>query len=291
MNGDKIEISYETLWKAIIRPPKNEYNEMHLGEKEFSYHSKNYVRNDYNLLSKRGFIMKCSFIELNFQEREKFEMPVVIYLHGNSSSRLEGIKMAPELFKKNINIFVFDFPGCGLSEGEYISLGYHEKEDLRIIVDFISKLPGVGKIGLWGRSMGAATVLLYACTDERINAICMDSPFSDFRTLAKELCTKNISIPNFLVETAMHFVKKTVKSKNDVDIDKLRPIDYAEKTQTPGFFVHAMNDELIPLDHSIKLYEKYAGVKSINVVEGGHNSVRQKHILDKISKFFEKNLF
>ena len=71
MNGDKIEISYETLWKAIIRPPKNEYNEMHLGEKEFSYHSKNYVRNDYNLLSKRGFIMKCSFIELNFQEREK----------------------------------------------------------------------------------------------------------------------------------------------------------------------------------------------------------------------------
>jgi len=78
-------------------------------------------------------------------------MPVVIYLHGNSSSRLEGLKMAPELLKRHINIFVFDFAGCGMSEGEYISLGWHEKDDLRIIVDFVQKLPGVSKIGTWGK--------------------------------------------------------------------------------------------------------------------------------------------
>jgi len=79
-------------------------------------------------------------------------MPVVIYLHGNSSSRVEGLRMAPELMKRNINIFVFDFAGCGMSEGEYISLGWHEKDDLRIIVDFVEKLPGVSQIGIWGRS-------------------------------------------------------------------------------------------------------------------------------------------
>lgn len=78
-------------------------------------------------------------------------MPVVIYLHGNSSSRLEGLRMAPELMKRNINIFVFDFAGCGMSEGEYISLGWHEKDDLRIIVDFVEKLPGVSRIGIWGK--------------------------------------------------------------------------------------------------------------------------------------------
>lgn len=77
-------------------------------------------------------------------------MPVVIYLHGNSSSRLEGLKAAPELLKRDINLFVIDFAGCGLSEGEYISLGWHEKDDVRIIVDFVEKLPGVSRIGLWG---------------------------------------------------------------------------------------------------------------------------------------------
>ena len=290
MEGEKIDISYETLWKAIIRPPRDKYDEDLLGEKIFTYHSKSYTRTDYTLLSKRGFLMKCSFIQLSLKERKNFVMPVVVYLHGNSSSRLEGLKMAPELLKKNINVFIFDFPGCGLSEGEYISLGYHEQHDLRIILDFLVRLPGVGPIGIWGRSMGAATAMLYACTDDRVRAACMDSPFMDFRSLAKDLCKKNISIPGFLIETAMHFVKKTVRTKNDLDIEKLRPIDCAEKTTTPGFFVHAMNDELIPLDHSIKVYEKYSGVKSINVVEGGHNSARQKHILDKIGKFFEKHL-
>ena len=77
-------------------------------------------------------------------------MPVLIYLHGNSSSRLEGLKIATELFRRGINLFVFDFAGCGLSEGDYISLGWNEKEDLKIIVDFVQKLPGVSKIGLWG---------------------------------------------------------------------------------------------------------------------------------------------
>ena len=71
-------------------------------------------------------------------------MPVIIYLHGNSSSRMEGKKIAEFLFEYNINTFVFDFAGCGLSEGEYISLGYHEKDDLNIVIDFIEKLPGVG---------------------------------------------------------------------------------------------------------------------------------------------------
>ena len=80
-------------------------------------------------------------------------MPVVIYLHGNSSCRLEGLRMAPELLKRDINVFVFDFAGCGMSEGEYISLGWHEKDDLRIIIDFVEKIPGVSKIGVWGNNI------------------------------------------------------------------------------------------------------------------------------------------
>ena len=61
MEGEKIDISYETLWKAIIRPPRDKYDEDLLGEKIFTYHSKSYTRTDYTLLSKRGFLMKCSF--------------------------------------------------------------------------------------------------------------------------------------------------------------------------------------------------------------------------------------
>jgi len=218
-------------------------------------------------------------------------MPVVIYLHGNSSSRLEGLRMAHILLKNDINLFIFDFAGSGISEGEYISLGYHEKDDIKTVIDFLERIPGVGKIGLWGRSMGAATTMLYAHNDKRIKAICMDSPFADFSKLAKELCLKQVSkLPGFLIDAAMSLVRSTVKKKNGLDIYKLKPINCAEKTTIPAFFIHALNDELINIEHSIELCEKYGGEKSLNSCNGGHNSVRPREICDKIGEFFSKYL-
>jgi pimeloyl-ACP methyl ester carboxylesterase len=217
-------------------------------------------------------------------------MPVVIYLHGNSSSRLEGLKIAPELLKRDINLFLLDFAGCGLSEGEYISLGWHERDEVKVIVEFVEKLPGVSKIGVWGRSMGAATALLYSHSDSRIEACCYDSAFCEFTKLAKELCRRHVKIPNFVLDTALAIVRKTIQKKNNLDIYKLQPLLYAPKNTTPGFFVHAMNDELIPLEHSLNLFEVYGGEKSLNVCEGTHNSTRQRHIIEKIGKFFAKYL-
>ena len=288
---ENVKISYETLWKAIIRPPRDDYTEDYLDDKIFTYNNRTYVRKDYEIISSRGFLMKCSFLEPSDECRPSEEMPVVIYLHGNSSSRLEGWRMRYNLMRLNINLFVFDFPGSGLSEGEYISLGYHEKNDVRIVVDFVEKLPGVGKIGLWGRSMGAATTMMYAHTDDRICAICMDSPFAEFKRLAKEMCMNVIKIPGFLVDAALGILNGTVKKKNNMDVNKIRPIDCADITTTPALFIHAKNDELIPFKHSMDLFEKYAGPKSIKPCEeGGHNSQRSRAIIDSIGKFFCKYL-
>ena len=282
----QLDLSYETLWKSIIRPPRDEYDIDQLGDNKFFHKGKTYIRHDYELINKRGQLIQCSFLEEDIETRESYLMPVVIYLHGNSSSRIEGFRNAPELLKNGINVVIFDFAGCGLSEGEYISLGWFEKDDVKLIIDFVEKLPGVYTIGLWGRSMGAATTMFYAHCDLRIKAICMDSPFSDFKLLAKELCLKYISLPNFVLTTTMNFVKNTVKEKCGLDIDKLKPILYANKTKTPAFFLHAVADELISLEQTLKLVENYGGEKFINVVEGGHNSLRQKHVLEKIANFF-----
>ena len=291
IDPSQLEISYETLWKSIIRPPKDIYDIEQLGENKFYHKGKTYIRHDYDLINKRGNIIKCSFLEQDINTRNSYLMPVVIYLHGNSSSRIEGFRNAPDLLKNNINIVMFDFAGCGLSEGEYITLGWNEKDDVKLIIDFVEKLPGVLTIGLWGRSMGAATTMFYAYSDQRIKAICMDSPFGDFKLLAKELCLKYITLPNFVLTTAMNFVKNTVKEKCGLDIDKLKPILYANKTRTPAFFLHAVGDELINLEQTLELVDEYAGERFINVVEGGHNSLRQKHVLEKIAKFFKTYLY
>lgn len=63
MEDQKIELTYEALWKSIIRPPKDDYTEAMLGDNIFVYRGKTYIRRDYNVLNKRGDFMRCSFIE------------------------------------------------------------------------------------------------------------------------------------------------------------------------------------------------------------------------------------
>ncbi len=71
MIDDRLEISYSALWKSIIRPPRDEYSEDHLGDNVFSFRDLTYIRKDYNLLNKDGFILRASFIEPEDDSRVK----------------------------------------------------------------------------------------------------------------------------------------------------------------------------------------------------------------------------
>ena len=292
MKNDDISFSYETLWKFIIRPPRDEYNEKMLGDNKFKYRNMKYERKDYSIISSQGYLLKCSFIEPMKENRPSIEMPVVLYLHGNSSSRIEGLQICGELLKRNINLFIVDLAGCGLSEGEYISLGYHESHDVGIIINFIEKIQGVGRIGIWGRSMGAATTMIYAHRDMRVKAICLDSPFADFFRLAKELILKQITLPNFLITGMLKIIGNTIYGKNGLDIEKLKPINVADKTFQPVIFIHAKNDQLIDIKHSIDLINKYGGKEKQwkYLDKGGHNTKRNEEIINEIGEFFSKHL-
>ena len=85
------------------------------------------------------------------------------------------------LLPHNITLLCFDFAGCGLSEGEYISLGWFEKDDLKMIVEYLRKERCVSTIGLWGRSMGAATSILFGCKDPSIAGMVLDSAYADMK--------------------------------------------------------------------------------------------------------------
>ena len=281
------KITYESLWKAIIRPPRDVYDEEDLGYQNFTIEKRHYIRKDFELLNFQGYLIKVSMIEPDIRERPQAIMPCVIYLHANASSRIEGLHVRRFLLKRNINLCVFDFQGSGMSEGDYISLGYHEKRQVKNIVDFVEKYPGVGKIGLWGRSMGAATSLIYTSMDSRIKAIVVDSPFADFRKLAKEMVLNQIKIPGFLVEGALSIIGKSVKNRNGMDINEIKAIESVQKCDVPVIFIHARDDELVPYHHSEDLLNNYNGkIKELKSVNGGHNGKRPNSLLEYVGDFF-----
>ena len=57
------------------------------------------------------------------------------------------------------DLCLFDFNGCGNSEGDYVSLGIGEKEETLRVMEEVKLRYGTTEFLLWGRSMGAVTAL------------------------------------------------------------------------------------------------------------------------------------
>jgi len=284
--------NYDDLWKAIIRPNRDIYTKEDLGPIKFEIGDKCYKRTDIELINKSSKKIMCSFWEPFDEERETPLLPCLIYLHGNSSSRCEVYQEISYLLNKNITVFSFDFCGCGQSDGDYISLGYHEKKDVHCVIEYLIKSKKVSKIGLWGRSMGAVTAIMYANEHPSlIDAMVLDSGFYSLKMLINELIDSKIKLPKFIYEKVLNMVKQTIKEKANFDLDNIEPYIYAKNCSVPAFFCHGSDDDFVLPHHSQDLFNEYKGFdKYLEIVKGGHNSSRPKKLIMKICNFLKKHL-
>ena len=278
--------SYEELWKAIIRPYKDEYTNKDLGPEKFRLNSKYYKRTDFSLKNSRKQLLMCSFWEPYDEEREYSRLPCVIYLHGNSSSRCEVVPNLKYLLPLNICVFSFDFAACGHSEGEYISLGWYETLDVKSVINYLRNTNKVGPIGIWGRSMGAVTGIMYGYKDPSIGGLFLDSPFFSLNLLMDELSKEKVSLPGFLVKQVLIKIKETVKEKAGFNIDDINTENFCKKCFVPAFFCHGKDDTFVRVHHCNDLYKIYPGEKDILIVEGDHNDIRPNELNEKAAEFF-----
>ncbi|KAH8067694.1 palmitoyl-(protein) hydrolase [Aureococcus anophagefferens] len=275
---------YDELVNAIIRPPRAEYDIERLGPREFAFCGKQYMRTDLVLVNQRGLALQCSHWEP--VERVAEALPCVVFMHGNSSARAVGS---------------FDCAGSGKSEGKYVSLGYWEKDDLRVVVDHLRGSGTVSNIAVWGRSMGAVTALLYQSQDRRlldnnmtVNAMVLDSPFADFCQLAEELVAKGrergVVVPTMVTRMALTMLSNSVKSIAGFDIRDLSAITEVPKCTLPALFICAKKDDFIGTHHSQSLHDAYGGPKQIIVADGDHNTLRSSKSLLAIGGFLQREL-
>jgi pimeloyl-ACP methyl ester carboxylesterase len=260
-----------------------------LGPPAFNFCGKRFTRTDFTLRTKRGYNLECSHWEP--VERTIDRIPVIIYMHGNSSARLEVIPQLSYLLSLGLAVFAFDFAGSGKSDGEYVSLGYFEREDLSCIVAHLRATNVVSTIALWGRSMGAATALMFGDRDPSIACMILDSPFADLTLLCEEMVEKaraqGIVVPGLVVSIAIRMLQSSVKKQAGFNIKNISPISHADKCFIPALFVAGEHDDFIQKHHSEALHSKYAGDKNLVIVEGDHNSPRPKFMFDSASFFLQ----
>uniref|UniRef100_A0A6U2XCH7 Serine aminopeptidase S33 domain-containing protein n=1 Tax=Paramoeba aestuarina TaxID=180227 RepID=A0A6U2XCH7_9EUKA len=262
-----------------------------LGSQTFRIGPKRFERTDFELENPRGQKLQCSHYQPSKESRPRATLPCVVYMHGNAGCRLGALHLLPLVLPYDITLFTFDFSGCGMSEGEYISLGHFEKDDVVAVIDYLRKSESVSRIALWGRSMGAATAILFGATDPSIAALVLDSPFSSLNKVALELVEMSeVKVPKLLVTGLMKMIKSRIKERAKFDIEKLEPIESAPCCFIPALFVHGNSDNFILPHHSQDIQKKYAGDSNLILVEGDHNSERPSFCVDSITIFLHNTL-
>eukprot|EP00026_Physarum_polycephalum_P004919 Phypoly_transcript_04945.p1 GENE.Phypoly_transcript_04945~~Phypoly_transcript_04945.p1 ORF type:complete len:605 (+),score=86.22 Phypoly_transcript_04945:195-2009(+) len=290
----KLGQNYDLLCNMIIRPPRFVYDISDLGPRYFSAGGKPAQRTDFELRNERGMIIQCSHFEplTNWDQ----PMPCVIYLHGNGGCRIEALDVVHTLLPAEVSVVALDFAGSGLSEGEYVSLGYWEQFDVATVVQYLREANRCSTIGLWGRSMGAVTAILYSIQDPSIASMILDSPFCSLQKIAEDLVLnietlqKMPRFTKFAVGLAMKPIRNTIKKKAKFDIKALEILELIGKCYIPALFIHGQDDNFVLPMHSELLYNLYNGDKNRILVEGNHNSMRPNFVMDSAVIFFNNTL-
>ena len=203
-----------------------------------------------------------------------------MYCHSQASCKLEGIRLLEYCAEQGYNLLLWDFAGCGKSEGKYISLGWWEAKDLDLVVKDAAARFGFGCLFLWGRSMGAVGVLKFVdLYQKRAQAIVIDSPFPDLGELVRGVATKHMNIPSIFVSVPMMFVSSKIEEKIRVDIMKMRPIEYADRCSIPCCLIVGKTDDLVSREMYLQIYSSLgSNSKRMVYSEGGHSGEREEDV-------------
>ncbi len=194
----------------------------------------------------------------------------VIFAHGYGKNRLQedvpGLELARVLGRSGYNILMFDFRGCGESGGELTSIGQYEKDDLIGAVDFMKKTGRPGEhVGVLGFSMGAATAILAAAEDSRIEAVVADAPFADLENYLKENLPVWSDLPAFpFTPLILNLMPPVLR----LDPQKVSPVSVIRKIKAPILFIHGASDPDIPAADSEELYRTSSAGNSLWIVPG-----------------------
>ena len=124
---DSLTALYEGLVAAIIRPPRAVYDAQSLGPTSFELEgSVRVLRRDVALRN----IRRERLVASHWAVDDAAKRPCVIFCHANSASRVQAVHYLALLLSLGCSVLALDFAGAGLSEGDVVTLGFREADDV-----------------------------------------------------------------------------------------------------------------------------------------------------------------
>lgn len=291
--------AYQQVVKLIIRPPRASYGPADLGPSKFMFPRRflepgvvGVERVDFSVTNKFDYALQVS--HWRPEHRPPKQTPCILYLHGNASCRVEALQVLKLALELGASLCAVDCGGSGLSDGEFVSLGYYERHDALAVLDELRAAELCdGNVALWGRSMGAVAAILAASTlDPLVSCVVADSPFSSLPDLCHDLLDKHVKT-GLLVDAAIEVVSASVAYRAGFNVRDVDAEDAIPACVCPVCLVHGDEDTFVRVDHSRRLLAAATAAPETKFVPhagGKHDSRRPDAVLSAAAAFLLRHL-
>ena len=160
----------------------------------------------------------------------------VVFAHGYRNDRSLGLPLAAPLARRGMRLITFDFRAHGESEGDRITFGHAEREDVSRVLS-LAREEGV-PVAWVGFSMGAAAYLL---SGVEADAAVLDSPYAEL-----DRAQRNRFGPLF--QWGLPVTRALLAWRLGVSPGDVRPVDRVPSLTRPTKIVFAERDHWVPPD-------------------------------------------
>jgi fermentation-respiration switch protein FrsA (DUF1100 family) len=174
----------------------------------------------------------------------------VLYCHGNGGNMMYFLDTVNLLNSLGLNCFIFDYRGYGSSEGRPSEHGTYL--DVRAAYRWLTKKKGIApqRIIIFGWSLGGS-VAAYLASKTRPAGLVIEGTFTSYADIGKKY------YPYMPVRWAARF--------------KYPTIDYIRKVKCPVMVIHSRDDETVPFEFGLSLYDAANEPKEFVELRGSHN--------------------
>ncbi|HLZ94401.1 MAG TPA: alpha/beta fold hydrolase [Candidatus Dormibacteraeota bacterium] len=216
----------------------------------------------------------------------------VIISGGHKSQRQGALGIAVALWRKGFNVILYSYRGMSGSDRAPVTFGIKEVLELQAAIAFARKRIPTARIGLLGYSMGAVVSLLGAAGEPGVEALVLDSPFSDLRTLLTENVWRRARLPGRPFVWMAGLMLRARTGSRLADCSPMAVLSSLEPR--PLFFIHGGADEITSVNHSRRLYDAYRGPREIWIVQGAPHTgayfADRPLYVERVAGFFARHL-
>jgi len=180
---------------------------------------------------------------------------VIIIQHGFKSNRGDVLKEAEVFARHGYGALLMDLRGHGDSEGDLITFGLLEMQDMEAGYQYLLTRPEVDpeRIGIIGNSMGGSVVINYAAQNPQIKAVVGHSAFSSLQDTVETGVRTFADLPPFPFAPLIQFFAEREAGIKAADVAAVEVI--GSISPRPVFILHAGGDTVVGPDAGQKLYD------------------------------------